>query len=135
MILHDFIYTWDGKRTSKEKPIAWWPGTYRIKIIKLETEDPEIDFLIPFAAILKNIGPPATMNISLKNYIHNFAKKLSKNHDLNIDRTLWIELNDTIQVAMLTPDRKLGNEIFYSISWRPIRPNELKMIRPYITDM
>ncbi len=83
----------------------------------------------------ENARTNPTMNTSLKNYIHNFARKISKEYDLNIDKTLWIELDDKIRVASLNPDQKLAPEILYSISWRPIRPKELKMIKPYITDM
>ena len=135
MILHDFIYEWDGKSTSGEKPISWWPGSYHVRIVKLKIEDTGLTYLIPFAVILKNASIPATMNISLRNYIHNFAQKISKEYDLNIDKTLWIELDGKIRVAMLNPERQLALETLYSISWRPIRPNELKMIEPYITDM
>ncbi len=135
MILHDFIYDWDGKSTSGEKPIAWWPGSYRVRIVKLETEETGLSYLIPFAVILKNMKVPATINISLRNCIHNFAQKISKEYDLNIDKTLWIELDCKIKVAMLNPDRQLADETLYSISWRPIRPNELEMIKPYITGM
>jgi hypothetical protein len=135
MILHDFIYDWDGKSTSGEKPISWWPGSYRVRIVKLETADTGLSYLIPFAVILKNVKAPATMNISLRNCIHNFAQKISKEYDLNIDKTLWIELDSMIRVAMLNPDRQLASGTLYSISWRPIRANELKMIEPYITDM
>ena len=135
MILHDFIYEWDGKSTSGEKPISWWPGSYHVRIVKLKIEDTGLTYLIPFAVILKNASIPATMNISLRNYIHNFAQKISKEYDLNIDKTLWIELDGKIRVAMLNPERQLALETLYSISWRPIRPNELKMIKPYIADM
>ena len=135
MILHDFIYEWDGKSTSGEKPISWWPGSYHVRIVKLKIEDTGLTYLIPFAVILKNTGTPTTMDISLRNYIHNFAQKISKEYDLNIDITLWIELDGKIRVAMLKPDRQLAHETLYSISWRPIRPNELKMIKPYIADM
>ena len=135
MILHDFIYEWDGKSTSGEKPISWWPGSYHVRIVKLKIEDTGLTYLIPFAVILKNASIPATMNISLRNYIHNFAQKISKEYDLNIDKTLWIELDGKIRVAMMNPERQLALETLYSISWRPIRPNELKMIEPYITDM
>lgn len=135
MILHDFIYEWDGKSTSGEKPIAWWPGSYRVRIVKLEIEDTGLSYLIPFAVILKNKSTPATMNISLRNYIHNFARKISKEYDLDIGKTLWIELDNMIRVAMLNPERQLASEMLYSISWRPIRPNELEMIKPYITGM
>ena len=135
MILHDFIYEWDGKSTSGEKPISWWPGSYHVKIVKLGTDNKNISYLVPIAVILKNARTQATMNTSLRNYIHNFAQKISKEYDLAIDKTLWIELDDNIRVAMLNPDRQLAPETLYSISWRPIRPNELAMIEPYITDM
>ena len=135
MILHDFIYEWDGKSTKGEKPIAWWPGSYRVKIIKLATEDTGISYLIPTAVILKNTNIQATMNISLTNYIHNFAQKIAKKYNLDVDKTLWIEVDDKIRVARLNPDHKIASETLYSISWRPIRPNELAMIKPFIEDM
>ena len=135
MILHDFIYEWDGKSTAGEKPISWWPGSYRVKIVKLATDKKNISYLVHTAVILKNAMTNPTMNTSLRNYIHNFAKKISKEYDLEIDKTLWIELDDKIRVANLNPDQKLSTEILYAISWRPIRPNELAMIKPYITDM
>ncbi|MBU8850039.1 MAG: hypothetical protein KOO64_10895 [Desulfobacterales bacterium] len=135
MILHDFIYEWDGKSSSGEKPIAWWPGSYRVRIVKLKMENTGLSYLIHFAVILKNASTPATMNISLRNSIHNFAQKISKQYDLNIDKTLWIELDGEIRVAMLNPERQLASETLYSVSWRPIRPNELKIIEPYITDI
>ncbi len=135
MLLHDFIYEWDGKTTTGEKPISWWPGSYRVKIVKLATDEKNISYLVHTAVILKNARTNPTMNTSLKSYIHNFARKISKEYNLNIDKTLWIELDDKIQVAQLNPDQKLGPEILYSISWRPIRPNELAMIKSYITDM
>jgi len=136
MLLHDFIYQWDGKSIKGEKPISWWPGSYRVKIVKLATDEKNISYLVHTAVILKNARiNPAMMNTSLKNYIHNFAQKISKEYDLNIDKTLWIELDDKIRVARLTPEQKLAPETLYSISWRTIRPNELEMINPYITDM
>jgi len=133
MLLHDFLYEWDGKSTSGEKPISWWPGSYRVKIIKLGTDKKNISFLVQTAVILKNAGTQAPRNPSLRTYFHNFAKKISDKYD--IDKSLWIELDDKIRVAMLNPERQLSSETLYSISWRPIRPKELTMIKPYITDM
>jgi len=141
MLLHDFIYEWDGKSNKGEKPVSWWPGAYRVKIVKLATDKTNISYLVHTAVILKNAKANPTMNTSLKNYIHNFAQKISKEYDLNINKTLWIELGDEIQVASLDPEQKLVSkqkllpEILYAISWRPIRPNELAMIKSYIKDM
>ena len=135
MLLHDFIYEWDGKTTTGKKPISWWPGSYHVKIIKLATDTENISYLIPTAVLLKNARTQVTMNTSLRNYIHNFAQKISKEYDLDIDKTLWIEIDDEIRVAILNPDQKVVPEILYSISWRPIRPNELKLLEPYMGDM
>ncbi len=135
MILHDITYEWDGKSKLGEKPISWWPGSYRVRIVKLGDNTKEISYLFPVAVIFKSQKITETLNTSLKNYIDNFAKKISKTYDLEIDKTLWVELSDKIRVAQLNPDRKLSNETLYTISWRPARPNELSMIDPYIKDL
>jgi hypothetical protein len=134
MILHDITYEWDGKSRSGEKPISWWPGSYRVRIVKLGDDTKEVRYLFPIAVILKSQKDTKTLHTSLKNYIANFAQKISATYDLDIDKTLWVELDDDIRVAQLHPDRKLSNETLYTISWRPARPNELSMIAPYITD-
>ncbi len=135
MILDDFIYEWDGKSHDGEKPVSWWPGSYHVKILKLATSDNNVCFLVPYAVLLKNARLNPTMNTSLRNYIHNFAEKVSKKYGLDMEKTLWIELDDTIRVTRLKTDPKLKEATLYSISWRPIRPNEMEMIAPYIDDM
>ncbi len=135
MILHDFIYEWDGKTKTGEKPVSWWPGSYHVKIIKLSTDDNNVSYLVPYAVILKNAKINPTMNTSLKNYIHTFAQKISKKYDLDMEKTLWVELYNTIQVTRISPDPKVVTATLFDISWRTIRPNELKMIEPYLSDM
>ena len=54
MILHDFIYEWDGKSTDGEKPVSWWPGSYHVKIVRLGTDSEDISYLVPMVVILKN---------------------------------------------------------------------------------
>ncbi|MCK5686533.1 hypothetical protein KAJ27_20525 [bacterium] len=135
MILHDFIYEWDGTTITNERPISWWPGSYRVKIVQLGTDKENIQYLFNTAVILKNAKTQKTMNTSLKNYIHNFAKKIAKEYNLDISKTMWVEVDDKIRVASLIPDQKIVPEILYSISWRPIRPNELETLQPYISNM
>lgn len=134
MILHDIIYEWDGKSRAGEKPICWWPGSYRVRIVKLGDDTKAINYLFPIAVIFKSTETTQFMNTSLQNYIDNFAKKIAKAYDLNIAKTLWVELGDKIRVAQLHPERKLSEEILYTISWRDVRPNERVMIAPYIKD-
>ncbi|MFH2060183.1 MAG: hypothetical protein ABIJ59_14935 [Pseudomonadota bacterium] len=135
MVIHDFIYEWNGKSKDGEKPVSWWPGAYHVKIVKLALETNDISYLIPTAVILKNARTNPEMNTSLKNYIHTFAQKVSKAYGLNMEKTLWIELADTIRVTRLIPDPNVVAATMFTISWRDIRPNELEMIQPYISDM
>lgn len=135
MVLHDFIYEWDGKTKEGEKPVSWWPGSYHVKIVKLSTEEDNVSYLIPYAVILKNAKINPAMNTSLKNYIHTFAQKISKEYHLDMAKTLWVEIDDTIQAVRISPHPKLTTATLYDISWRQIRPNELAMIEPYLPGM
>ncbi len=134
MILHDFIYEWDGKTEGTEKPVSWWPGAYHVKIVDLASDE-NIRYLVPIAVLLKNAKTNTSMNTSLKNYIYNFAQKISKQYDLDMEKILWVEIDDRISVTRLSPDTNFLPTTIYAISWRPIRPNELEMIKPYLDDM
>ena len=136
MVLHDFIYEWDGKSKDGEKPISWWPGSYHVKIIQLSSDSGNVSFLVPTIVLLKNTkNDPEAINTSLKNYIHTFARKISDQYDLNMEKTLWMEIDDSIQVVRFPDNVKLGDITLFSVPWRAIRPNELETIKPYLDDM
>lgn len=135
MLLHDFIYEWDGKSQDGEKPVSWWPGSYHVKIIKQSSDNKNIRFLVPTYVILKNARINPTMNTSLKNHLYTFALKISKQYDLDMKKTLWIEIDDTIRVTRIQPDERELDPTLFSIPWRDIRPNELEMIKPYLEGM
>jgi hypothetical protein len=134
MIRHDFIYEWDGKSKSGKTPISWWPGAYRVRIVQLAEESDDVAYLFPVAVLLKSVKTDAVMNTSLKNYIHNFAERISEKYDLDINKTMWIELQDKARIAHLNPDRRLSEKTLFSFSWRDARPNELEMLAPYLED-
>jgi hypothetical protein len=135
MILHDFTYEWDGKSKSGKTPISWWPGAYRVRIVQLGDDKNGVQYLFPVAVLLKSVKTDAAMNTSLKNYIHNFAERLSEEYGLDIDKTMWVELRNKVRIAHLNQDRKLTQRTLFSFSWREARPNELDMIAPYIQDL
>ena len=60
--------------------------------------------------------------------------------DFNLTRhnVLWIEgrwnHSESLEVATFSPDPASGLETTYRISWRPILPNELSLIRAYLPD-
>lgn len=135
MILHDFTYEWDGKSKDGKKPVSWWPGSYHVRIVQLADESSDISYLVPTAVLLKNNKVESGMNTSLRNYIHTFAEKICKQYNLDLEKTLWIELDETIRVTRMNPDPNVVAATLFDISWRSIRPNELEMIQPYISDM
>ena len=135
MVLHDFIYEWDGKTKDGQAPVSWWPGSYHVKIVNLAQDTENVCFLVPTAVILKNAKLNPTMNTSLRNYIHVFAKKISKKYDLDLGKTLWIEIDGDIRVARINPDPNFPDTILFAVPWRDIRPNELELIKAYLDDM
>ncbi len=135
MVLHDFIYEWDGKSRRGEKPVSWWPGSYHVRIVRLGTDSLHVQYLLQAAVLLKNARTHPTMNTSLKNYIHNFAFKIARKYDLDLQKTLWVEIADTILATRVHPDARLPDAAVYAAPWRPIRPNELKLIEPFLPGM
>ncbi len=65
------------------------------------------------------------------------GKRICRDFDLKIDEILWIEHypdEPALYVATFKPKSYFGTEIFYAVDWRPIRPNELEAIKPFIPE-
>jgi hypothetical protein len=132
MILYDGVYKWDGKQRGGQTPVCWWPGEYRIRIIRLNAENPKIHFLKEHAVLCRNMGK----GTSIRNYVQNFARLISAKYHLHLEKTLWIELLEyppgDIQVATLNRVGSLSSTSLYTASWRPILPNERNLLAPYM---
>ncbi|MBF0257870.1 MAG: hypothetical protein HQK62_03360 [Desulfamplus sp.] len=135
MILYDGLYEWDGKSTDGKQPICWWPGSYRMRIVDLSSDNPKIIYLKSYAVILKNSG----RGTSLKNYIHNFARVVSKKFNIEIEKTLWAEIghddtniDERLMIANIRCMSYVGDKQLLSSVWRAIMPNELKLLAPWI---
>ncbi|MBF0243013.1 MAG: hypothetical protein HQK64_11140 [Desulfamplus sp.] len=146
MILYDGIYEWDGTSMEGKQPICWWPGSYRMRIVDLSSDNPKVIYLKSYAVILKNRGK----GTSLKNYIHNFAQVISEEFDLDIEKTLWAEIiannstnntvtqhgsNCNIIIANIRSTSHLSDKRLFSSVWRDARENELKFLQPWIADL
>jgi hypothetical protein len=67
------------------------------------------------------------------------GKRISRDFNLVIPRVLWVEhfpnpLNPWC-AAVFTPKLGFGPDINYSIQWRPLRPNEVEIIKPFIWEV
>lgn len=66
------------------------------------------------------------------------GRRIFRDFSLDINKISWIEHfpaeADRMYVASFTPKSYYGTEIFYTIDWRPIRPNEFESIRPFVPE-
>ncbi len=133
--IYDGIYEWDGKSRNGKKPFCWWPGVYRIRIVNFTSNNPDILYLKSTAVICRNAGT----GTSIKNCVQNFARTISEEFNLEIEKVLWVEIekNDPsdIQVANLSPLKYApGGKTLLAAKWRPAMPNEINLIEPFLKD-
>jgi hypothetical protein len=67
------------------------------------------------------------------------GKKISRDFKLDIKKVLWIEHTPSKPgrwcTAVLSPRSAFGPDITYRIQWRPARPNEISLLKPFIPDI
>jgi len=108
---------------------------WRVRIINLSLSQPDIRHLRPFIVFTS----PEGSGIFKTNCAESLGKRICRDFKLNITETLWLELfpetPEKIYAAVFTPTFSYGPEAFYHIDWRPLRPNELAVIHPFISEI
>lgn len=104
-----------------------------LRIIDLSLSRPDICYLKPSIVVAANTSlSPQDLTC-----IESMGKKIFENFDLELRRTLWIEMDDDdtslMSVAMLTPTSRSRQDM-YDISFRPLMYNELVMLSPFIPE-
>ena len=131
MIVYDGKYSWSGKKQTKIHPISWWAGAYNLKIIDLKKNRDHVLMLKPTVVIVSDTGEGA----SATNCAPELVKSVCRDFKLNIHKIIWVEYYPGpppyMEVAKFTPVTTIQDEVFYQTEWRPIRPNELEMIKPF----
>lgn len=121
-------YSWDGKKRDDREPIAWFPGSYDLKIINLENKHNNIKHIRPYLCIFTNTGSGYSVSANPEN----FAKHICEDFSLDIERVLWVERleigSDSFEVINFSAKGQLGEHFFYSIERRPPMKNELSII-------
>ncbi len=129
MIIFNGNYTWDGKKNDAKKPVSWWPGSYRVKIVDVRSKAPGVIHMKPYVCIFSD----SESDYSVKNTFHNLAISISENFDLNPEKVLWIKNSPETEafsaiVATLEKVTKIGKNTIYKTIWRQARPNEEMLI-------
>ena len=121
----------DGSARSRLKSAYAW----RVRIINLSLSQPGIRHLRPFIVFTS----PEGNGIFKTNCAESLGKRICRDFSLNIPETLWLEFfpdtSEKIYAAVFTPGFHYGPDTFYNIGWRPLRPNELAAIEPFITEI
>jgi len=121
----------DDTANPRQKSAYAW----RVRIINLSLGQPGIRHLRPFIVFTS----PEGSGIFKTNCAESLGKRIFRDFNLKMSETLWLELfpdtAEKIYAAVFTPTFSYGPETFYTIGWRPLRPNELATIRPFIPEI
>lgn len=131
MILFDGIYSWTGKTSSGKRPVSWWPGSYRVKIVDLSDTTPDGVFhMKPVICLFADTGK----GFNVRNHFQYFAQSICQEFGLGLNKVLWVECfpeGPSMDVATLNEGAMVGKERLYTVHWRPIHEDEAQLIAPH----
>lgn len=121
-------YSWDGKKHSREEPIAWFPGSYNLKIFNIGERQKGVQHLKPYICIYSATGE----GVSISANPERFARHICHDFSLDMDKVLWVEEmqaeSGDFEVVVFTKQSCMGNICFYSIGKRQPLPGEKRNI-------
>ena len=135
MIVYDGTYRLDPDAEKGIKPRTKWVCAWRVRIINLTVGQPAVQHLKPIIVLANQTG----VATSLTSCAETIGKKISFDFRLEINKVLWLEHLPSkpgqLYAAVFTPKSSFGPDIDYKIQWRPARPNEINLIKPFIPDI
>ena len=134
MVRFDGIYRLQREGEVPQKPIGQWAYTWRLRIIDFSFKQPDVKHLRPHVVVASQTGEGFFKTTCAES----LGKRICRDFDLKINEILWIEHfpdEPALYIASFTPKFYVGPDIFYAIDWRPIRPNELESIKPFIPEI
>ena len=134
MIVFDGIYRLQREDDVPQKPISQWPYSWRLRIIDFSLRRPEVKHLRPLVVVASQAGE----GIFKTTCAESLGKRICRDFKLNVNDILWVEHfpdESALYIATFKPKFYMGPEVFYSIDWRSILPNELESIRPFIPEI
>ena len=134
MILFDGTYGLQRREDKSSNTDRNWACSWRLRLFDFSISYPNVKHLRPYAIVATQTGE----GIFKTTCAESLGKRICRDFKLEIDEILWIEYypdEPALYVAMFKPKSYLGDEVFYTIDWRPIRPNELRVIQPFIPEI
>jgi hypothetical protein len=131
MIVFDGTYRLQPDTDRGPTPKTKWLCTWRVRIIELPAGRPAVRHLKPTVVVANPCGLAASLNSCAEAV----GKKISRDFKLDIKKVLWIEhipaRPGQWHAAIFTPKAMLDADINYRINWRPLRPDEQRLIKRF----
>lgn len=134
MIFYDGIYRLKRRKDHQSKDTGRLANAWRLRIINLSINRPEVKHLRPII-IIATLSEEGIFHTTCA---ESLGKKICRDFNLNVGDILWIEHFPKkpvkMYVAVFRPTAYSGHDVYYTIDWRPIRPNEVEAIRPFVPE-
>ena len=134
MIIFDGTYRLQRQEDKSSNADRNWACSWRLKLFDFTMSHPDVKHLKPYAVVATQTGGGFFKTTCAES----LGKRICRDFNLEIEEILWIEHypeEPALYVAMFKPKSYIGNEILYTIDWRPIRPNELQVIQPFVPEI
>lgn len=129
MTIFNGIYRWDGTKKDDLEPVAWYPGSYDVKILDRSGGGDKVRHFKNTICLYARTGEGQSISASPEK----FAKRICSDFALDIDRVLWVEdlltERDRYDIILFTRTGKMGKGFFYRTEKRRALEAEVKIIR------
>lgn len=131
MEIFNGIYSWDGKKHDDRDPIAWFPGSYHLHIFTIGADNGNVKSIRQHLCMYSETGN----GHSISSNPEKFAKYVCEEFDLDLERTLWVEIRPSLQrkyeVVDYTRSGKMKDVSFYQMLKRDPNEQELRLIKAH----
>jgi len=133
MAIFDGRYRWDGTKKGETEPIAWFAGSYDVKIFKCTASSGKVHHLKSHVCLYAPTGEGQSISANPEK----FAKQICDDFSLELERVLWVEDllqdKDRYEVVIFNKSARVGATIFYRIEKRPAMESEIRLIRQQLS--
>jgi len=129
MTIYNGIYSWDGTKTDSDAPIAWFGGSYSVRIFERAPGKGNVEHLKPYICLFSGTGCGQSISANPEK----FAKRICYDFHLDLERVMWIEEGtqhggDRYEIVNFKRSMTMGKTVFYQVEKRPASVAEIRMI-------
>jgi len=128
-------YRWDGTKKGDREPIAWFAGSYDVKLFKRAPSSLKVQYLKPYICVYAPTGEGQSISANPEK----FAQQLCTDFSLQLEQVLWVEdllkERNQYEVVMFTRSGKMGDRVFYRTEKRLALESEVRMIQRELSEL